>query len=727
MNLKNRKLSFYITLLMLSFASVIKASDFKEGALYYTILSEDNAICRVDKAPSDAPYSGDIVVPETVTHNGKTYAIKNLDSNPFEGCGQITSIRIDSKLTTLPTNAFMDCSNLSEVILPETLKTTGIRAFYRCSNLSKVILPETLESISESAFAGCSNLESINLPKTLKHINFLAFSGCVSLNSIVLPDSLETISEKSFQDCKSLTSITIPEKVAISDNVFYGGVIFSGCSSLTNVTLKNEELDINRYYTFMDCTSLKEIIMPKTIKSIGEGCYSGCTSIENIALIDDIELISRYAFQGCTHLKSIGFGKNLRTIGDKAFDLCYDISTIKCKNSTPSSFKNSAFTDVVYNTATVTVPWGSLELYRNCEGWKNFKNIVEDTEVIEPRTITFNNNHLEMIEGDTLSVEALILPANASFYRVQWDAPEELEIKDASRIGNTASCSVIPRKKGVYILTAKCLDEKTDELICQNVCVVNVKENIPPTEIVVKSLNPVLVWNQVFSFIVTVNPEDFTGDYYFALSDKSDGLEHSMTHLFDPNDPHQECQLSVRVTKIGRFTLTISLIDSKTDKVVLTKDIEVETATAGASFNSVEGKIETYTGSEGLMVSINANEGYKVHSVMLDGNDVSSQFAGGVAVPVTIGSWSNLPAFDIVYEKIEDSALDITENDNFKLLQHGNMIEIIGANDENSPVTVYDDMGRVVEHTNSHSITLYKKGVYILTVEGHRFKFIIKD
>jgi|GEM_PF-6987500 hypothetical protein len=113
---------------------------------------------------------------------------------------------------------------------------------------------------------------------------------------------------------------------------------------------------------------------------------------------------------------------------------------------------------------------------------------------------------------------------------------------------------------------------------------------------------------------------------------------------------------------------------------------------------------------------------------MVDGYDVSDQFAGGVAVPVTTGYGSGqLPAFDIVYEKIEDSALDITENGNFKLLQHGNTIEILGAEDENSPVTVYDDMGRVVEHTNSHSILLDKKGVYVLTVEGRRFKFIIKN
>lgn len=77
--------------------------------------------------------------------------------------------------------------------------------------------------------------------------------------------------------------------------------------------------------------------------------------------------------------------------------------------------------------------------------------------------------------------------------------------------------------------------------------------------------------------------------------------------------------------------------------------------------------------------------------------------------------------------RMSNSALNITENDNFKLLQHGNMIEILSAEDENSPVTVYDDMGRDVEHTNSHSILLDKKGVYILTVEGRHFKFIIKN
>ena len=94
-------------------------------------------------------------------------------------------------------------------------------------------------------------------------------------------------------------------------------------------------------------------------------------------------------------------------------------------------------------------------------------------------------------------------------------------------------------------------------------------------------------------------------------------------------------------------------------------------------------------------------------------------------VPIAAFAESVLPNFKIVYEKDGMGSNSIIENGAMKIVQYNNLIEIIGAKDENSPVTIYDDMGRVIIQTNNHSITLSTEGVYILLVEGRSFKFKI--
>lgn len=49
------------------------------------------------------------------------------------------------------------------------------------------------------------------------------FSGCTSLTSISLPNSVKKIGMYAFSGCKSLTSATIPESVKnMGINIFFG-------------------------------------------------------------------------------------------------------------------------------------------------------------------------------------------------------------------------------------------------------------------------------------------------------------------------------------------------------------------------------------------------------------------------------------------------------------------------------------------------------------------------
>ena len=54
-------------------------------------------------------YSGDIVIPETVTYNNVTYKVTSLEEYCFEDCSSLTSINLPSSITSLGSYCFSGC------------------------------------------------------------------------------------------------------------------------------------------------------------------------------------------------------------------------------------------------------------------------------------------------------------------------------------------------------------------------------------------------------------------------------------------------------------------------------------------------------------------------------------------------------------------------------------------------------------------------------------------
>jgi hypothetical protein len=133
--------------------------------------------------------SGDLEIPATVTHEGVTYTVTEIDGWAFSDCSNLTCVTIPDSVTTIGEFAFNGCSGLTSVTIPNSVSTIGGWAFYGCSSLTSVTIPNSVTTIGEFAFDGCSGLTSVTIPNSVSTIGNNAFWNCWGLTDIKVSES----------------------------------------------------------------------------------------------------------------------------------------------------------------------------------------------------------------------------------------------------------------------------------------------------------------------------------------------------------------------------------------------------------------------------------------------------------------------------------------------------------------------------------------------------------
>ena len=154
-----------------------------------------------------------------------------------------------------------------------------------------------------------------------------------------------------------------------------GDYAFSGCKSLTSVTIPNS-VKIIGIGTFYGCQSLTSITIPNSVTSIGMSTFSGCQSLTSITIPNSVTSIGDYAFSGCKSLTSVTIPNSVTSIGNKAFSNC-DIPEIISNIENPFEIDKTTFTDNTFYNATLYVPEGTIYKYKATEGWNKFIFIEE--------------------------------------------------------------------------------------------------------------------------------------------------------------------------------------------------------------------------------------------------------------------------------------------------------------------------------------------------------------
>ena len=389
-------------ILLLVSALPCMATMFKVDGIKYRV-NENDEIVSVSVVRNTPSYSGDIVIPSTVTYEGTTYSVTSIVRETFKGCTSITSISLPESVTSIGDWAFYGCTSLTSISLPKSVTSIGVSVFEGCTSLTSISLPEGVTSIEMGVFSGCTSLTSISIPKSVTSIENSVFLGCTSLTSIIvspdntvydsregcnaiietstntlivgckstiIPEGVTSIGSEAFKGCTSLTSMFIPESVTS-----IGDMAFRYCTSLTTISIPEGVTSIG-WYAFCECTSLTSISLPESMTSIGDRAFEICTSLTSISLPEGVTSIGEYTFSNCTSLTSISLPESLTSIGEYAFNRCTSLTTIVCRAKEVPELSTDVFLNVPQSEATLYVPSSSIEAYRAAEQWKDFGKIL---------------------------------------------------------------------------------------------------------------------------------------------------------------------------------------------------------------------------------------------------------------------------------------------------------------------------------------------------------------
>ena len=148
----NKRFTACLTTLILSvFFSISASADVVEvDGVYYDISGTTATVTS-----GDNKYSGDIVIPESITYNNSKYSVTSIGNNAFWGCSGLTSVTIPNSVTSIGDKAFYYCRGLTSVTIPNSVTSIGKSAFSFCTVLTSITIPNSVTSIDESAFDFC--------------------------------------------------------------------------------------------------------------------------------------------------------------------------------------------------------------------------------------------------------------------------------------------------------------------------------------------------------------------------------------------------------------------------------------------------------------------------------------------------------------------------------------------------------------------------------------------
>lgn len=127
-----KKITFFVTLLMALSMSLSAWADYTrdvvvDGVAYR--LDDDNYTAIVFGKSSLVTPTGDVVIRASITDNGNTYTVVEIEIQAFYGCSGITSVVVPEGIIELPINTFHTCTGLKSLRMRTIATPTNASSF----------------------------------------------------------------------------------------------------------------------------------------------------------------------------------------------------------------------------------------------------------------------------------------------------------------------------------------------------------------------------------------------------------------------------------------------------------------------------------------------------------------------------------------------------------------------------------------------------------------------
>ena len=440
--MKHYYLSFFIATLMSMAYTMASAHDIavanSDGkTIYYNYSSDGTSVSVTYQGTSFSSYSneytGDVVIPETVTYGGKTYIVTSIGDFAFEDCSSLTSVSIPNSVTRIGNATFANCTGLTSATIPNSVKRIEMGAFMDCTTLKSIDLPNSLRDIMRYAFSN-TGLTSIVIPSSVEYIDDNIFSDSESLKSITFEGPVDFF--VNFFEKSDLTEINIPDtfpgvKAGMFDETAWynnqpDGVVYLGKIAYkykgtmpenTTLTLKEGTIGVAGG-AFEDCTGLTNIVIPNSVIDIGPGAFDGTTWYHNQP--DGLVYVGNVAYKYKGTMPdntSLTLREGTVGIGDEAFYDCKGLIDINLPNSIVNMGRNPFYG--CENLTSIEIPNSVKRIGYEVFGG-GIKNITIPKSVTYISDYAFSYTHENIIvqaeTPPTMSYDGTFNDTNATLY-----------------------------------------------------------------------------------------------------------------------------------------------------------------------------------------------------------------------------------------------------------------------------------------------------------------------
>ena len=316
-----------------------------DGVWYRELTSSTVAVVEPNTVLYDS-YSGDVVIPATVTsEGGTTYNVTEIATSAFRYCYDLTSITLGNNLTTIRSQAFYYCTSLTTITIPASVTFVDPGFIGYCTSLEEIVVAAgntvyrndndgVLYTIANVLIKYPSGKEGpFTIPAFVTALGRYSFAEA-SLQTITVPNTVTSVQVGAFSNAPSLQSIIVESghpSYSSLDGVLFNNTFTSLIQYPAGKVMPNGVYHAPSTVTtlvqgsFAEVPSLREVHLPNTITDIPPLTFRLCESLETVTGIENVLTIGQQAFDGCTSLKNFELPENLTTIGVGAFLKCTNL------------------------------------------------------------------------------------------------------------------------------------------------------------------------------------------------------------------------------------------------------------------------------------------------------------------------------------------------------------------------------------------------------------------